>query len=239
VANTIVVNDRWGKGTRKKHGGYFTTEYEGTVEYSKPWEECRGMGFSFGYNRNEDIEDYNTPKSLVLTLVDIVSHGGNLLLDIGPEASGKIPPVMQERLIQMGKWLQVNGEAIYGTRKWKTPVQWSEGDRNYKPEGMLVGGDLILKQTIDPEPGYAVKEMFFTKKGDALYVILPGWTAGAVVVRDVNAASGAKVTLLGQEGKLSWKNKGKNIRITLPEKCKFDFSAEEEYAYVIKILKVK
>jgi alpha-L-fucosidase len=239
VANTIVINDRWGKGTRKKHGGYFTTEYEGTVEYSKPWEECRGMGFSFGYNRAEDIQDYNTPKALVLTLVDIVSHGGNLLLDIGPAANGKIPPVMQERLIQMGKWLKVNGEAIYGTRKWKTPVQWSKGDRNYKPKGMLVGGDLILKQTIDPEPGYAVKEMFFTKNGDALYVILPKWTAGDVIVKDVNAAPGAKITLLGQEGKLSWKNKGKNISITLPEKCKFNFSPEEDYAYVIKISKVK
>lgn len=239
VANTIVVNDRWGKGTRKKHGGYFTTEYEGTVEYGKPWEECRGMGFSFGYNRNEDIQDYNTPKALVLSLVDIVSHGGNLLLDIGPTASGKIPPVMQERLLQIGKWLKVNGEAIYGTRKWKIPVQWSKGNRDYKPEGMLVGGDLILKQTVDPESGYTVKEVFFTKKENALYVILPKWTDGVLTVKDVNAAAGAKISLLGQEGKFSWKNKGKNIQITMPEKCNFNFSTEEEYAYVLKISSYK
>ena len=239
VANTIVVNDRWGKGLRKKHGGYFTTEYEGTTEYSRPWEECRGMGFSFGYNQAEDIQDYNSPKTLVLTLVDIVSHGGNLLLDIGPDSHGKIPPVMQERLLQMGNWLKTNGEAIYGTRKWKKPVQWSKGDRNYKPQGTLVGGDMILKQTVDPEPGYAVKEMFFTTKGSTLYVILPKWPEKKIVVKDVNAASGAKISILGQKGNVAWKNKGKDIEISLSEKCSFDFSTEEEYAYVLKISSVK
>ena len=50
------------------------------------WEECRGIGLSFGYNQNEDLEDYTSPKALVLTLVNIVSNGGNLLLDVGPNA---------------------------------------------------------------------------------------------------------------------------------------------------------
>lgn len=57
----------------------------------KPWEECRGMGFSFSYNQNEDIEDYSSPQGLILTLVNIVSKGGNLLLGIGPNGNGKIP----------------------------------------------------------------------------------------------------------------------------------------------------
>ncbi|MCB0669798.1 MAG: alpha-L-fucosidase, partial [Saprospiraceae bacterium] len=113
VKDKIITNDRWGKGVRHKHGGYYTSEYESGLEVSHPWEECRGMGFSFGYNRNEDIEDYNSARTLVLLLVDVVSRGGNLLLDIGPRADGKIPPVMQERLLQMGKWLSRNGEAIY------------------------------------------------------------------------------------------------------------------------------
>ncbi|MGC9327293.1 MAG: alpha-L-fucosidase, partial [Candidatus Hinthialibacter sp.] len=60
VKDTVVINDRWGKGVRHHHGGYYTTEYDAAAEHDKPWEECRGIGFSFGYNQNEDIEDYNS-----------------------------------------------------------------------------------------------------------------------------------------------------------------------------------
>ena len=240
VANSIVINDRWGKGMRQKHGGYYTTEYEASSEFNKPWEECRGMGFSFGYNKAEDIEDYNSPQALVLMLVDIVSHGGNLLLDIGPEASGKIPVIMEERLLQMGKWLKTNGEAIYGTRKWEHPVQWSKGDRDYKPPKQLyLGGDMILKQTVDPEPGYAVKELFFTKKGETLYLISPIWPEGKLEVKGVKAASGATITLLGQKGNLKWKNRMKTLIIEVPPKDTFSFTPEQNYAYVFKISRVK
>ena len=113
----VVVNDRWGKECRHHHGGYYTTEYgAGLKDDAHPWEESRGMGFSYGYNRAESIDDYQTPRELILMLCDLVSRGGNLLLDIGPTADGRIPVIMQERLIQMGDWLKVNGEAIYGTR---------------------------------------------------------------------------------------------------------------------------
>lgn len=103
VKDSIVVNDRWANNTGKKHGDYYTREYSNTnSSYNKPWEECRGIGLSFGYNQNEDLGDYTSPKALILTLVNIVSQGGNLLLDIGPNANGKIPPIMQERLLQIG-----------------------------------------------------------------------------------------------------------------------------------------
>jgi alpha-L-fucosidase len=126
----VVINDRWGKATRSVHGGYYTTEYgkyaNKEMSGAHPWEENRGIGSSFGYNRNEDIEDYHTAKALIHLLIDTVSKGGNLLLDIGPTADGRIPVIMQERLVEIGDWLKVNGEAIYGTRPWR---ETREGDK--------------------------------------------------------------------------------------------------------------
>ena len=113
----VAVNDRWGKGVRGKHGGYYTSEYSGFGGQVGPahiWEECQGIGRSFGYNRNEAPADYRTTKELVRLLVNCVSNGGNLLLDIGPDADGTIPRIMQDRLLEMGAWLKANGESIYG-----------------------------------------------------------------------------------------------------------------------------
>jgi alpha-L-fucosidase len=108
-------------------------------------------------------------------LVDIVSRGGNLCLDIGPAADGQIPVIMQERLIQIGNWLKVNGDASYGTRMCVPPVQWSEGTRPETTRGEFMVPYNILKETLDPEPGQAVKEVFFTRKSDAVYAIVPRW----------------------------------------------------------------
>lgn len=118
----IAVNDRWGKETRNLHGGFATPEYghlpEGTLIAATRFEECQGMGKSFGLNRNEALDNYRTPTELTHLLIDNVSRGGNLLLDIGPDADGTIPVIMQQRLRSMGRWLQVNGEAIYAAHPW-------------------------------------------------------------------------------------------------------------------------
>ena len=129
VGEHVVVNDRWGKETRSQHGDFYTTEYqmvhqrELDAEAARhKWEECRGIGGSFGYNRNENLSDYSTSQELVHMLIDIVSKGGNLLLNVGPTADGRIPVIMQQRLADMGEWLRINGEAIYGTHAWEHAV---------------------------------------------------------------------------------------------------------------------
>lgn len=123
VRDFIVPNDRWGRETRGHLGGNFTTEYGYISGHQKiedivldrPFEECRGIGKSFGLNRIETTDDYMSAKELLETLCSLVAKGGNFLLNIGPAADGTIPVIMEERLLQMGSWLEVNGDAIYGT----------------------------------------------------------------------------------------------------------------------------
>ncbi|MBP6459758.1 MAG: alpha-L-fucosidase [Crocinitomicaceae bacterium] len=119
VKNEIVVNDRFHKGMPGVYGDYYSSEYNDAehIQNDHPWEESRGIGDSYGFNRAENWNHYNSTKDLILELVDIVSRGGNLLLNIGPAADGTIPVVMQERLIEIGQWLHVNGEGIYNTHK--------------------------------------------------------------------------------------------------------------------------
>ena len=114
-----VIDDRFGV----KHSDFKSPEYETLDKISETkWEECRGLGRSFGYNRAEGEAETIAPDELIYLLVDIVSKNGNLLLDVGPEADGTIPPVQMSRLQALGAWLRQNGEAIYGSQPWKRAV---------------------------------------------------------------------------------------------------------------------
>ncbi len=169
----VVVNDRWGKETRHKHGGYFTTEYAAGMQDDRhPWEENRGMGHSYGFNRAENIDDYKSSRELILVMIDLVSRGGNFLLNIGPNNDGTIPVIMQQRLVDIGDWLRVNGEAIYGTRFAGRSCQWSDGKQPEQKFGeYMVKYNLMEQIGQAPKNGAAVKQAFFTKKGNALYAI--------------------------------------------------------------------
>ena len=243
VKDKIVVNDRWGSGIRFKHAGFFTPEYQPDLDFEDhDWEESRGMGYSYGYNREEDAWDYNSTHSLVIALIDKVSRGGNFLLDIGPDEHGKIPPIMQERLLQIGEWLDIDGEAIYNTRRWKTPVQWSEGKRDYKGGNEHIagdwktGGDIMLKLTVDPDPGYAVKEIFYTYNPVAnnLFAIFPKYPDNRkLVLKDITLLQETKISFLSTKEDLAWKQNGANVEISLPEYNPNKIKAP--YAFALKI----
>jgi alpha-L-fucosidase len=199
-----VIDDRFGVA----HSDFTSPEYEKLDKISaKKWEECRGLGRSFGYNRAEGEAETIAPAELIALLVDIVSKNGNLLLDVGPEADGTIPPVQMERLKALGAWLKQNGEAIYDTTPWVTAVAKSaEGD-----------------------------DLRFTRKGDDLYVtVLGDPKAHTVTVSEFAGGDSAKarlagVTLLGSADELKAMAKGDaGLAVTLPEKLPGD------YAYVLK-----
>jgi alpha-L-fucosidase len=220
VGKKVVVNDRWGGESRHRHGGYYTTEYgAGLPGATHAWEENRGIGHSYGYNRNEDLADYATGQRLLLTLVDTVSRGGNLLLNIGPTADGRIPVEMQDRLAYLGAWLAHNGEAIYATRTFRDGAQWTEGRRqevdtstNYRAQYD------VEKLTLHPAAGDARKEVLFTRKGDTVYAILPRYPRGELTVRGVRLAKGARVGLLGStHADLAWRQRGDDLHIIVPQ----------------------
>ena len=214
----VVVDDRWGKNTRHKHGGYYTTEYgSGMANATHPWEESRGMAYSYGYSRTENFDDYNSSQKLLYMLIDIVSRGGNFLLDIGPTADGRIPVIMQERLLDMGKWLKVNGEAIYGTKTWKNTCQWPKGEVQDAERGEYKVKYEIMKLTVDPDPGKAAKQIFFTSKSDTLYAICPKYPAGQLVIKDVQSTRKTTISMLGLDKKVSWKQRGNDIEVNVPE----------------------
>jgi alpha-L-fucosidase len=164
----------------------------------------------------ETLEDYNSGKELVFMLADIVSRGGNFLLDIGPTADGRIPVIMEDRLIDIGEWLEVNGEAIYGTRAWKRPAQWSEGKRR-EVSTQNNHGFHIFKDTIDPDPGYAFKQLMFTAKGNDLYAMFHTWPAdGVLELEDIPVSKATTIRLLGHEGSLAFDQQGDDITVKLP-----------------------
>lgn len=150
VREHVVVNDRWGCETRGRHGGFYTTEYDlsgaqadNMSKNTHPWEECRGIGNSFGYNRAETLEHYSSTRDLVVTLIERVSRGGNLLLDIGPKSDGTIPLVMQDRLLGIGRWMNDNSEAIYSSKPWQN-AEANKADGVYFT---TVGNDLYVHIT--------------------------------------------------------------------------------------------
>jgi alpha-L-fucosidase len=234
VKESVVINDRWGKETRHKHGGYFTTEYTAGLESgTHPWEESRGMGHSYGYNRAERLKDYRTEREMILMLIDLVSRGGNLLLDIGPTADGRIPVIMEERLLQIGRWLKTNGESIYGTKPWKRTRQWSEGAVPEMKSGQYMVRYEVTDYVDRKKPGQAVIETFFTSKGDNLYAIVPGWPGKQLVLKDVIAKPGATATLLGSDAGLKLSASGNNVVIEMHE-ASAD-AAKAQVAHVVKL----
>ena len=126
-----VVNDRWGD----THWDFQTSEYEAhrESESAEVWENCRGIGFSFGYNQAEDEAQSLTGYQLAQHLTDVVSRGGRLLLNVGPTGDGRIPDVQRRALEGLGHWMTTAGpvlrassvvpaeEAVPGDAPW---VRW-------------------------------------------------------------------------------------------------------------------
>ena len=138
-----IVNNRVDKGRNGMEGmdkeGNFAGDF-GTPEQEIPatgidedWESCMTMNGSWGYKPSDT--NWKSSEDLIQKLVDIVSKGGNFLLNIGPDPQGLFPPESVERLSDMGDWIDVNGEALYGASA--SPYDRPEWGRYTAKEGVI------------------------------------------------------------------------------------------------------
>ena len=129
----IIMNNRLGGG--------FRGDTETPEQYIPPtgfkdrdWETCMTMNNTWGYKRDDD--NWKSTETLIRNLADIASKGGNYLLNVGPTSEGRIPGPSVERLAAVGRWMKVNGEAIYGTASSPFPsLPWGRATRKVAPQG--------------------------------------------------------------------------------------------------------
>lgn len=169
---------------------------------------------------------FKTPNELVDILVDIVAKNGSMLLNVPPNPDGSIPQVMKDLLADMGKWLAINGEAIYGTRPWTI---FGEG-----PTRLPEGGHKIEKIKIV----YKNSDIRFTKKSDKVfYAIVMDKPEGETVIKSLSTQLGVlnskieNIELLGSNDTITWERNESGLVIKTPNELPSDYA----HAYKITL----
>ncbi len=177
------------------------------------------------------MSDYHTGRELVIILVDTVSRGGNLLLDIGPKADGTIPVIMEERLTQIGDWMKINGEAIYGTKPWKATRQWSAGEVP-KIEYNKEYSTRLRRDQADGKTGggQGGNRSFFHHQGQRPVRDSAKLVEQQSLLKDVTGAK--SVSLLGSTTPLKFKASKAGVTVTLPD---LPEQLRQQPAWVLKI----
>lgn len=208
IADYFNASEQWGKEVYLNNKGADTAQNwpigigcrekdnYNPATMGEKWQNPATLGTSYGYLQIEEEQDaYKSPTQLVHLLCNVVSKNGNLLLNIGPKPDGSIPAGMQSRLLAIGKWLQTNGEAIYGTRPWVVETQTGNDDR---------------------------PQLAFTAKGDTLYAIALEKPRQAFLIsmpEDQKAYSVSGISLLGSTEEIKWSTTDEGIRIAPPTEC--------------------
>ncbi|GAB6028010.1 hypothetical protein CHUAL_002237 [Chamberlinius hualienensis] len=210
VKDTVVTNDRWGSGVSCKHGDFYTCsdEYNPGVLLSHKWENCiKAEKQSWGYRRNAVLSDYLNVNDILYSLASTISCGGNMLLNVGPTPDGRLIPIFEERLRQVGQWLGVNGEAVYESKPW-----------------------IYQNDTVTPSVWYTTNEV-----SGSVYAFFFNWPSSYSLTLGAPTTSGdTVVSLLGDtETNLPWLPSGtQGLTIGLPNLLP---STNLQWAWVLKL----
>lgn len=189
--DSVVVNDRWGKGVMCKHGTFVSCRDRfnpGVIQKLK-FENVLSLDrTSWGYDPMTRLENIISPKELIRELVTTVACNGNMLINVGPNRDGRIDNIYVERLQQLGMWLKTNGEGIYATRPW---IRQNQGtDIWFTTKG---SGELFVFILEYPFYNNSVAlQNFAGIIGDGLKVSFLGYS-GVVNVIDCSLAVNSKV----------------------------------------------
>lgn len=201
VRDEVVVNDRWGIGIPCHHGDFYNCadRYNPGQLQNHKWENAFTIDRqSWGYRRNIELSEIMSTDEILEELVSTVSCGGNVLINIGPTKEGTITPIFQERLLVLGEWLKMNGEAIYGTSPWTAQNDTKNGDIWYTCKKIEYNA---MQPTAPPKS---------TDILAAIYAIFLKWPSNNILelhnITSVLHKGTYKVELLGNEGEdLDWK----------------------------------
>ncbi len=167
------------------------------------WQTCTSISDkSWGYVENDT---YKSVAQIVHLLADVVSKNGNLLLNVGPHADGRIPDAARDTLLAVGAWLKTNGEAIHGTRPW---TRFGEGPTE-------TANGTFAESKAKP---YTARDFRFTTKPGRIYAIqLAAPEGGRAVMTAIGTDMDIKrVTLLGGNAPLRFERSGEGLALSLP-----------------------
>ena len=216
IADYLNNAEQWGKevylNNKGPHGAHNWPEGVGCREKDNlqlasigtKWQNPATLGTSYGYMEAEEERDaYKSPVELVCLLCDVVSKNGNLLLNIGPRADGTIPEGMERRLLAIGEWLQDNGEAIFGTRPWKT-----FGERRGKR----------IKKAGMPRDTHEIEYRFTASKDEkCVYAIIFSPLTTPVRIQSLKEQEIKNASLLGSDEAIAWTVDSEGFKTELPK----------------------
>jgi alpha-L-fucosidase len=191
-----------------------------------PWQADTSIGRWHYLRSLFEQHQYKSPQAVIHMLIDAVSKNGNLLLNVPLRGDGTLDADETALLEKLASWMKTNGEAIFGTRPWKT---YGEGPSTEAPRPPFVSFNERITRP------FTARDIRFTTKGDTLYAFTLGWPEGGTLTLKSLATSSAssrkvkEIRLLGYNGRLKWQQNEGGLTITLPP------AKPGEYAFAFRI----